>query len=171
MWQEIGQYVGGILGTAAAVALLTLSKYALDWLRAHISEQNQKMLGDAAEKLLTLGIMKLAPLIAERGWDSPEVKRALIQFGVDNIGEKFPDAKAYVEKFTDNRPLPEFGRLPTSDQMLRDVLERALPAASQRAVASPMTPDLLPKPTDAANTAIAAIAEALPAAPEPANRE
>lgn len=151
MWQQIGTYLGGILGTAAAVAILTLTKASWDLLRSHLSAQQQKAMGDAAEKLITLGTMKLAPLIEEKGWDSPEVKRALITFGVDNIGEKFPGIKKYINNIAGNT---------NPDTIISDLLLRVMPAATARAAASPVTPPVPAVPLDTETVQAAATAAA-----------
>lgn len=157
MWQEIASYIGGILGTAAAVAILALSKAAWDWLRAHLSEQNQKMLSDAAHKILVLGFTKVIPLIERDGWNSDAVRDAVLNFGIDEIRNKFPDAVSYIEKYAgkiDASQMPigtHGGDMATvTNRLLRDVLQRAMPAAAAEAAASPVTP---PVPAVALDTA------------------
>lgn len=142
MWQEIGTYIGGILGTAAATALLVLAARTWQWLSAKLSQEQQAMLSAAAHKILVLAFTKLIPLIEREGWNSAAVRDAAINFGVDEIRNKFPDAVSYVEKFA--------GKLDAHKvSLLRDVLQRALPAAAAEAAASPITP---PVPAAALDT-------------------
>jgi hypothetical protein len=165
MWNEIGQWVGGILGTAAAVAILALTQRAWVWLNANLSEQHQKMLSEAAQKVLTLGFTKLIPLIEKEGWNSDKVREAVLQFGVDEIKVKFPDVFKYVDQFSSGAHLPISGsfaqneRVWDTDKLLRDVLMRAMPEAATKAAASPITP-----PAPPAETTTAAVAQGVAAA-------
>lgn len=147
MWQEIGTYIGGILGTAAATALLVLATRAWQWLSAKLSQEQQQMLSTAAHKILVLGFTKVIPLIERNGWNSDAVRDAVINFGIDEMRNKFPDAVGYIEKFSgklDASQLPIGARsadiATVTNRLLRDVLQRALPAAATEAATSPITP-------------------------------
>ena len=175
MLQEIGQWIGGILGTATATALLVLATRAWQWLSAKLSQEQQEMLSQAAHKVLVLGFTKLIPLIESEGWNSPAVRDAVVDFGLDEIKKKFPDAFNYVEKFAGKvdakNPFGTTVTGATAERLLRDVLQRALPAAATEASASPITPPtpaapIAPEAVQAAATAAAtaAVVAAGPAA-------
>lgn len=166
MLNEIGQWIGGILGTAAAVAILVLTQRLWVWINAKLSEQQQKMLSEAAQKVLTLGFMKILPIIEkEGGWDNDKVREAVLDFGVSELKIKFPDVFKYVDQFSQGAHLPigtsaaQNERVSDSDKLLRDILMRALPEAARMVAASPVTP-----PAPPAETTTAAVAQGVAAA-------
>lgn len=137
MWQQVGEWIGGILGSAAAACLIALlSVYgpkAKEWLNAHTSAAQQSLITIAAEKAVMLAIMKLAPgyITKPEDWASRQFINAVTDNSVETIVNKFPDTADIVQKMVgDNR----------IDAALRDIVVRVLPDVAARAAASPVTP-------------------------------
>lgn len=166
MLEQIAQWIGGILGIATATALLVLTERAWKWFSAKLSQEQQAMLSDAAHKILVLGFTKVIPLIEREGWNSDAVRETVLDFGIDEMKRKFPDAVGYVEKFAGkidaSNPFGTSAGSQTAERLLRDVLQRALPAAATEAGLSPITP---PAPVPVTDTAgAAAVAQGVAAA-------
>lgn len=139
MWQQIGEYVGGILGTAAAACLITLlSVYgpkAKEWLNAHTNATQQKLITTVAEKAVMLAIMRLAPgyITKPEDWASKQFLNAVTDNSVENIIIKFPETADIIEGMTG-------GGAANTSAALRDIVTRVLPDVATRAAASPVTP-------------------------------
>lgn len=125
-----------------AVALTTFGSWALGRLAQKIGVQTNneaiRAFDEALAKSIQAGASALQGLIHQRGYDSPEVKSAIVAWAVPYAVSKFSPALRSIGLDPNNAA--------ATGAYLRAELDRIFPLAMTPIGASPVTPPLQPSP-------------------------
>jgi hypothetical protein len=127
------QTLVGLAATALGIIGSTVLYQLSQKLHLQISASQQDAFDTALRKSLIYGTTKATAVIAERGWDHPEVKNEVVATAMQQVVAAFPEAVNAVGLSTDLND-------PKNTETLTAALERALPGAMTEACASPATP-------------------------------
>jgi hypothetical protein len=125
-----------LINTSAVILTTVLTAaggYATMWLRSKGIQVSQDNWNTTLNNAVTYGVQASTAVIAAKGWDHVDSKNAVLNSALLYITSHNPKALAKVSL------TPDLGN-EDNRAMLRQALERVLPAAAYTAAASPSTP-------------------------------
>lgn len=133
---QILQLLALIIGSLIILAL----KRMLSYLHIQLDANRSAALEAAVNKAMTFGVTQADAEIRAKGWDHPDVKNSVLQFGLVQLGSAFGDTLSRAGIELDD---------PICRLQLESMMERMWPDIATRAAASPVTP-AAPTPVAAA---------------------
>lgn len=136
---DLTPIIQALVGLAALVVTsiggLVLKKLAT-WLGLKQEDQRLQNFDTALQRAVQAGAMQVTGMIAQKGWDHPDVHSAIVARGLDYVTLKFPN----ILKSAGLDPTD-----PATAGKIEDALLRVLPTALKPVAESPATPPVPPQ--------------------------
>jgi hypothetical protein len=135
-----------LLASAGAIASV-ITAAGVKWakkLGVEVTAQNKANMEADLNAALKVGITSFLPMIEQKGWNSPEVRDAILSAATAYLRQRFPDRAASITAAA--QPASAYDPKVSSTAAIGQTLAARLPDAVSVAAASPATPAVTQAP-------------------------